>query len=289
MFLFYFISLFIILFGFVAYPLISKKYIGKIGYRKFIPIFLGFSVVGSVIISLVVYRTFSFDFFYLPLLAGLGAMYTSATYLLFYSIERYNLSVINTILGIQDILIVLFSGIFFFIAEVKIILLPFFIVMLGIIFLVFGSTGKSKFSKYVLLALAAVILWVFMWIIFYTINTSFPLIYYSVLQLFSFVFCIPIAFIQNRSKGIQYYTTDKKFFYIGIAGILNGSATVAFSFAYKFNALLTPFVAQLAIPLVIIFSVLLLRERPQKLEIIGLSLLTFASFLYIFHSYLFIV
>ena len=277
----YLVSLFIILVGFSAYPLISKRYIGEIGYRKFIPIFLGFSAIGTIIVPFIVYRTFPLDLAYLPLLALLGAMYTLAIYLILYSLEHYNISIINTIVGSQQVLIALFSSIFFFVSDLNSVLLSFLIVMAGIIFLLFNASGKTRFSKYVIFTLIAVLLWVFMWLLFYTINTSVPLLYYAILQSFSFLFCLPVAFLQNRHKSIIYYISDKKLKYIVLAGILNGVATVVFSFAYKFNAVLTPFVAQLGIPIVVIASFLLLRERVKKLELTGIILITIGSFLYI--------
>ncbi|MCL4376749.1 EamA family transporter [Candidatus Parvarchaeota archaeon] len=278
----YLVSLFVILIGFSVYPLISKKYIGGVGYRKFIPIFLGFSAIGTVIVPFIVYRTFSFDLVYLPLLALLGAMYTFAMYLMLYSVEHYNISIINTIVGSQEVLIALFSSIFFFISDLNSVIPSFLIIMAGIIFLLFNASGKARFSKYVVFTLIAVLLWVFMWVLFYTINTSLPLLYYAILQTFAFIFCLPIAFFQNKHKSIIYYMSDKKFKYIVLAGLLNGVATVVFSFAYKFNAILTPFVGQLGIPIVIIASFLLLGERVKKLGLIGITLITVGSFLYIF-------
>ncbi|MGC8533355.1 MAG: EamA family transporter [Candidatus Parvarchaeum sp.] len=278
----YILSLFVILVGFSLYPLISKKYIGGVGYRKFIPIFLGFSAIGTIIVPFVIYRNLSFDLGYLPLLALLGGMYTLGMYLMLYSVEHYNISIINTIVGSQQVLIALFSSVFFFISDLHSIILPFLIVIAGITFLLFNTSGKARFSKYVVFTLIAVLLWVFMWVLFYTINTNLPLLYYSILQSFAFVFCLPVAFLQNRHKSITYYISDKKFKYIALAGILNGVATVVFSFAYKFNAVLTPFVAQLGIPIVVAASFLILGERAKKFGLIGITLITIGSFLYIF-------
>ena len=277
----YLVSLFVILIGFSAYPLISKKYIRGVGYRKFIPIFLGFSAIGAIIVSFIIYRSPSFDLVYLPLLALLGAMYTFATYLMLYSVEHYNISIINTIVGSQEVLIALFSSVFFFISDLNLVIPSFLIIMVGIIFLLFNVNGKARFSKYVAFTLIALLLWVFMWLLFYTINTSFPLFYYAILQSFAFLFCLPVAFFHNKHKSISYYISDKKFKYIALAGMFNGVATVVFSFAYKFNAVLTPFVAQLGIPIVVIASFLLLRERVKKLELTGIILITIGSFLYI--------
>lgn len=278
----YILSLFIILVGFSVYPLISKKYIGSVGYKKFIPIFLAFSAIGTIIVPFILYRNLSFDVAYIPLLALLGAMYTLGMYLILYSVEHYNISIINTIVGSQEVLIALFSSAFFFISDLHSIILPFLIIMAGIAFLLFNTSGKTRFSKYVVFTLMAVLLWVFMWVLFYTINTNLPLLYYAILQSFAFLFCLPVAFFQNKNKSIIYYLSDKKFKYIALAGILNGVATVVFSFAYKFNAVLTPFVAQLGIPIVIIASFLLLGERVKKLGFIGITLITIGSFLYIF-------
>jgi drug/metabolite transporter (DMT)-like permease len=278
----YILSLLIILIGFSAYPLISKKHIVGVGYRKFIPIFLGFTAVGTLIIPFIVYKSFTFNPIYLPLLAFLGAMYTFAIYLMLYSVEHYNVSVINTIVGSQQVLIALFSSVFFFIADLKFIIIPFLIVIAGMAFLLFSNDGRLKFSKYVFFALVAVLLWVFMWVLFYTINTSYPLLYYAVLQSFSFVFCLPVAFLQNRHKSIKYYLSGKTFHYIALAGVLNGVATVVFSFAYKYNAILTPFIAQLAIPVVIIFSFVFFKERSKKFGLIGIVMITIGSFFYIF-------
>ena len=282
MFYTYLASLFIILIGFSVYPLISKKYIGEVGYRKFIPPFLGFSAIGTIIVPLIIYRNLSFDLAYLPLLALLGAMYTIAMYLMLYSVENYNISIINTIVGSQQVLIALFSSIFFFISDLKTVIPSFLIVMAGIGSLLFNANGETRFSKYVVFTLIAVLLWVFMWVIFYTINTNLPLLYYAILQTFAFLFCLPVAFLHNRHKSIVYYISDKKFKYIVLAGILNGVATVVFSFAYKFNAILTPFVGQLGIPIVIIASFLLLGERVKKLGLTGITLIIIGAFLYIF-------
>ena len=278
----YLVSLFVILIGFSVYPLISKKYIGGVGYKKFIPIFLGFSAIGTIIVPFIVYRSLSLNLAYLPLLAFLGAMYTLAMYMVLYSVEHYNISIINTIVGSQQVIIALFSSIFFFISDLNLVIIPFLIIIAGIAFLLFNADGKARFSKYVVFTLIAVLLWVFMWVLFYTINTSLPLLYYAILQTFAFLFCLPVALFQNKHKSIIYYISDKKFKYIALAGILNGIATVVFSFAYKFNAILTPFVAQLGVPIVIIISFLFLGDRVKKLGLIGITLITIGSFLYIF-------
>ena len=277
----YLTAIFVIIVGFSVYPLISKKYIGNVGYKKFIPIFLGFSAVGTLLIPFIAYRSFVFDLAYIPLLALLGAMYAFAMYLTLYSIEHYNISIIYTILSTQQVLIALFSGVFFFIFELKTIALPFLVVMAGVLFLLFDESGKARFSKYVVFTLIAVFVWVFMWVLFYTINTSFPLLYYAVLQSFAFLFCLPVALLQNKHKSIRYYLSDKKFKYIVLAGILNGVATATFSFAYKFNAILTPFVAQLCVPIVVIASFLFLKDRTKKFGLIGITLIILGSFLYI--------
>jgi drug/metabolite transporter (DMT)-like permease len=276
------VSLFVILIGFSVYPLISKKYIGGVGYKKFIPIFLGFSAIGTIIVPFIVYRSLSLNLAYLPLLAFLGAMYTLAMYMVLYSVEHYNISIINTIVGSQQVIIALFSSIFFFISDLNLVIIPFLIIIAGMAFLLFNADGKARFSKYVVFTLIAVLLWVFMWVLFYTINTSLPLLYYAILQTFAFLFCLPVALFQNKHKSIIYYISDKKFKYIALAGILNGIATVVFSFAYKFNAILTPFVAQLGVPIVIIISFLFLGDRVKKLGLIGITLITIGSFLYIF-------
>lgn len=278
----YLVSLFVILIGFSVYPLISKKYIGGVGYKKFIPIFLGFSAIGTIIVPFIVYRSLSLNLAYLPLLAFLGAMYTLAMYMVLYSVEHYNISIINTIVGSQQVIIALFSSIFFFISDLNLVIIPFLIIIAGMAFLLFNADGKARFSKYVVFTLIAVLLWVFMWVLFYTINTSLPLLYYAILQTFAFLFCLPVALFQNKHKSIIYYISDKKFKYIALAGILNGIATVVFSFAYKFNAILTPFVAQLGVPIVIIISFLFLGDRVKKLGLIGITLITIGSFLYIF-------
>lgn len=277
----YLLSLFVILIGFSLYPLISKKYIVGVGYKKFIPIMLGFSAIGATLITVIIYRSFTFNLVYIPLLAFLGAMYTFAMYLVLYSIENYNVSIINTLTGTQEVLIAFFSSIFFFISDLRSILLPFLIIITGIVFLLFNKHGKTRFSKYMIFTLIAVLTWVFMWILFYTINTSFPLLYYSVLQSFAFLFSLPVALLQNRHKSLNFYLSDKKFKYIALAGILNGVATVAFSFAYRFNAILTPFVAQLGIPIVVIASFLFLGERSRKFGWIGITLIILGSFVYI--------
>ena len=277
----YLVSLLVILVGFSLYPLISKKYIGGVGYRKFIPIFLGFSAIGTLFVPFLVYGHFTFDAGYIPLLALLGAMYTFAMYLALYSVEHYNISIINTIMGSQQVLIALFSSVFFFISELRTVIIPFLIVIAGVLILLFNEGGKTRFSKYAAFTLIAVLMWVFMWVLFYTINTGFTLLYYAVLQSFAFLFCLPVALLQNKHKSISYYLSDRKFNYIALAGILNGVATVVFSFAYKFNAVLTPFVAQLAIPIVIVASFLFLSDRPKKFGVIGIIVITLGSFLYI--------
>lgn len=62
---------------------------------------------------------------------------------------------------------------------------------------------------------------------------------------------------------------------------MNGIASGIFSFAYKFNALLTPFIVQLTVPLVLILSFLLLKERLKKLELVGVILIILGTFIYI--------
>lgn len=278
--LIYLFSLLIILIGFTAYPLISKKYIGGFGYKKFLPIFLLFSAVGAFTVPFLVYHSFKLNLSYLPILALLGLMYTVAAYLIFYSIERYNVGIINSIVGSQDVLIAVFSALFFIISEFKAVLISFIIIITGIAVLGVSNKGKSKLSVYVILSLLGVFLWVFMWVVFYTINTSFPLTYFAVLQGFSFLFSVPITFIL-RGKSATHKIKNSSIQFILIAGLLNGFVTGVFSFAYKFNAILTPFIAQLGVPLVLILSFFLLKERIKKSEIFGVLLIILGTFLYI--------
>ena len=276
----YLFSLFVLLFGFTVYPLVSKKYIGITGHREFVPLFLLCSVVGAVILPLIVYHSFFIQLSYVPLIALLGLMYTVAAYLFFYSIENYNVGIISSIVGSQEVFIALFTALFFIIADVASVIIPFLIIIVGIILLANSNTGKSKFSKYVIFAFAAVLIWVFMWVFFYTIKTSFPLSYYAALQFFAFVFCLPlVAYEHRRSKKHKLSVKVKK--YTVFAGLLNGAATATFAFSYKINAILTPFVAQLAVPLALILSVVLLRERLKKLEVVALVLIIAGTFLYI--------
>ncbi len=279
--LIYLSSLFVVLAGFTVYPLISKKYIGRAGFKKFVPAFLSFSAAGALAVLPMIYGSFSFDFSYVPLLAVLGGMYTTAAYLIFYSIERHNLSVLNPIIGSQEIFIAIFTSIFFFASRLNSVVVPFLVAVAGIAILSYEGSPKARFSKYVVITAMGVLIWVFMWIFFYTINAGTTMLYYAVVQLFAFVFCLPVAAFHNRGKGVGYYVSGNKFGYIALAGMLNGAATVVFSFAYKFSALLTPFVSQLAVPIVIISSIILFKERPKKAEVLGIILLTAGSFIYI--------
>lgn len=276
----YLLSLLIVLTGFTAYPLISKRYIGGVGYKKFVPSFLGLTAIGTIILPLIVYRLFPLNVSALPLLALLGLMYTAAAYLVFYSLERYNVGIISSVVGSQNVLIALFTSIFFLVSSLKGVIIPFLIIIAGIIIVGISKSGRSKFSIYIILTFAGVMLWVFIWVLFYTINTNYPLSDYAVLQSFAFLFSLPIAFIL-REKKVKEEKYGEKMKFILLAGLMNGVATGVFSFAYKFNAVLTPFVSQLGIPLVLIFSFLLLKERMKRQELLGVILIVLGSFLYI--------
>ncbi|EFD92890.1 MAG: hypothetical protein BJBARM5_0398 [Candidatus Parvarchaeum acidophilus ARMAN-5] len=207
-------------------------------------------------------------------------MYTVAAYFVFYSLERYNLGIINSIIGSQQALIAFFDALLFIESELRNIIIPFIIIISGIFIVGKSSAGKSRFSKYIILAFIGTLLWVFMWVLFYTINTNYPLSYYAVIQSFAFLFCLPVTWL-IADKKVKKEKYGEKMKFIVVAGLMNGIASGIFSFAYKFNALLTPFIVQLTVPLVLILSFLLLKERLKKLELVGVILIILGTFIYI--------
>lgn len=66
------------------------------------------------------------------------------------------------------------------------------------------------------------------------------------------------------------------------AGLLNGSATAVFAYAYTVNPILSPLVITIVSPLVVIMSFMLLKERFSLIEAVGIAIVIAALLIFNF-------
>lgn len=263
--------------SFALISIISKVALSRkgklISYKSFLPTYLSFSALFAVITTLSITRSLYINYNVVLYAALTGFIYCLAAYFFFFSIEREKVAIIGTVNGSQFILLSFFSALLFLHSVIIVDSIASVVMLIGVILLSVNSVTGVKASKYVFLALAANILWVIMWLIFYStmpVGVS-PLTYYSWLSIFAAIFSILFSIpLRTKWRSIQRYFKSKDIITpVVFAGFFNGFGTVLFSLAYIFNSAYSPLISEISLPALVVISFIFLKERLRITQIIG--------------------
>ena len=286
---YYYLAIIITLVAYTVYGIIGKKYIGGAGYQNFVPIFVFFVFIGSLVMLFASYHRISFESGELQYFVLLGVLYTAASYLVFYSLERERLGVVSTILASQGPLIALFSSFLFKPLSFPRAALASYIIIVGVIILTvsFGHAGnkyKKGINRIVALAITGNLIWVIMWVIFYKIpGSGTPISYFTWVSLFAVLSSAAMFVLMKAGRKHVKVRIKQNIAWIApisAAGFIIGLGTSTFAFSYIINPVFTPIIVELSGPLVLIASVIILKEKFSTKELVGLLLILAGIFSY---------
>lgn len=290
--LFYSLAISFIIISFTFVVILPKFLFSKAGleisYKYFVPKYLIFSALFSLIGAFIFTRVFYFPIALLPFAIIEGLMYTVAAYLVFYALSKEKAMIIGIINSSQMLLISFFSALLFsqaLLFRSSIIIL---IMLIGVFLISIYSTGyKFKFSWLTLVALVGNLLWVLMWLIFDSTiskNSNLSFLYFVILMTFSALFGIifsRIIKVDGREETIHKDKMKKLMIeIIVLLGLFNGIGTVLFSFVYVINPVLTPLLTELMIVGLALLSFIWLKERLSSLQALGIITICIALIIF---------
>ncbi len=290
--LFYSLAISFIIISFTFVVILPKFLFSKAGleisYKYFVPRYLIFSALFSLIGAFIFTRVFYFPIALLPFAIIEGLMYTVAAYLVFYALSKEKAMIIGIINSSQMLLISFFSALLFSQAVLFRSSIIILIMLIGVFLISINSTGyKFKFSWLTLVALVGNLLWVLMWLIFdstITKNSNLSFLYFVVLMTFSALFGIifsRIIKVDGREETIHKDNIKKLMIeIIVLLGLFNGIGTVLFSFVYVINPVLTPLLTELMIVGLALLSFIWLKERLSSLQAIGIITICIALIIF---------
>ncbi len=260
----------------------------SISFKSFLPLYLSLSSVFAVSTTLFLTQNLYIQYPQILYTVLMGLIYTVAAYIFFFSIEYEKVSLIGVVTGSQFIILSFISAILFVHSEVFIDSIISAIMLIGVVLMSITDLKNLKISIYVFLALIANLLWVLMWLIFYSSIASglSPLIYYSWLTIFSALFSIIFSvFLGVKYKSITgYFDSFRTITVMTLTGLFNGFGTVMFSLAYIINSVYSPLISELSLPSLILLSFIFLKERLKLTQIIGVMMVITSVFLLFFIS-----
>ncbi len=290
--LFYSLAISFIIISFTFVVILPKFLFSKAGleisYKYFVPRYLIFSALFSLIGAFIFTRVFYFPIALLPFAIIEGLMYTVAAYLVFYALSKEKAMIIGIINSSQMLLISFFSALLFSQAVLFRSSIIILIMLIGVFLISINSTGyKFKFSRLTLVALVGNLLWVLMWLIFdstITKNSNLSFLYFVVLMTFSALFGIifsRIIKVDGRDETIHKDNIKKLMIeIIVLLGLFNGIGTVLFSSVYVTNPVLTPLLTELMIVGLALLSFIWLKERLSSLQAIGIITICIALIIF---------
>ncbi len=272
---------------FVLYPPVSKKFIAQTDYRSFVLVMLFFFLLGAGLFETLVNGAVAVYYAQLPELLVLGIMYCVASYFVFWAYARLEsrVGIINTVVAAQGILIAFFSSLFFargllpktFIAAAFIGVGLFLMVPRG------KNTPADRDLKSVFAAVVGTLIWVFMWVGFYTLpGGSSAIGYFFWLAAFAFVAACPImlAFMIKQRSKIAVFGSRKAALATAAVGISLGVGTSSFSFAFSASPVAASMMLNFSVVAVPLLSIAILKDRFYKSEILGMAIIVATAILY---------
>ncbi len=282
--LYYALAIGISIASFTSITIISKAFLNKrnsvLSYKSLVPTYLVVSAAFALMTAFFISGNLYIPYREIAYIAVMGLLYTIAAYLYFFSLQNEKAALIGSVTVTQFIILSFFSAILFVRSLIVHDIVPSLMMLVGVLFLSVNEVRHARISKFVMLALVATFFWVVMWLLLYaTIPSGFsPFVYYAWLAVFAAVFSAPIALlVRTGRKTLLYPFKSRKFTtYIAITGMFNGVGSVVFSFAYNLNAVYSPLLDQIVIPLTILFAFLFFRERVKFNQLLGASLVILA-------------
>ncbi len=283
----YWITIIVSTASFTLISIFSKAFLNKkssvISYKSSVPLYLSFSAVFAVLVTLFITGNLGIPVSILGYSALMGLLYCIAAFIVLFSLENEKVALIGTITSTQFIILSFFSAVFFAQALIVKDSLPSAVMLAGVFLLAMNELRRAKFSKFVIFALLGNVAWVMMWLVFYaTIPAGFsPFVYYAWLAVFAAVFAFPFSFaIKVKRSNLSYpFKSRRLLSYIVMASLFNGLGSVLFSFAYKLNTVYSPLFDQISIPALIVLSFVIFREKLRPSQIIGAALIVVAVFI----------
>lgn len=265
--------------------LVLRKGKNSIPFRSFVPLFLLVSAIITLSLSFAVTGRISLPGSFYPLVFVMGALYTAASYIVFYSLENEKGGLIGTVNSTQVLFIAFFSSLLFVHSDVIKSSIAVVLMLIGVFLVSANNLRTAKFSKFVFLALFGTLLWVAMWLLFYgTLPSGVPsMLAYGWLSLFAFVACIPAVFL-TKQKLVDFSKVMRKSQYskyILLVSVVNSIGTILYSYTYVLNAVLTPLIVETEVFFVLVLAYFLLKERFKIIQILGALIVVFAVFFFL--------
>lgn len=273
----------LLIFVIVSFALITviprKMFLLKklnLSYDYLIPRYLSFSALFAIIGAIMISKNILIPYNLLLPAVIEGTLYTSAAYIVFYTLSKEQASIIGFINSSQMIFISFFSSLLFeqqiltkISAVIAVALIGIFLMSMNL------SKDRNKISKFVWLALLGNLLWVLMWIIFdSTLSNNYQLSYsyFEFLMLFSAITGIILSIalkpkFKHKNKGKP--NNKLKITTTALLGLFNGLGTLIFSFLYAIQPALTPLFTTATVIVIVTLSFFWIKEKLSIVKIIG--------------------
>lgn len=284
---YYWIAITLTVISFTSINLFSKAFLNRknsiLSYKSFLPFYLAFSSAMVIVVSLIITHNLYIGDSEIAYAALMGFIYAVAAYMVFYSLENEQVVVITAINASQFIILSFASVILFVHSFLLKDFLPMALMLVGIVLLTVNKTRKRNISIFAFLAFLGTVVWVIMWLIFYsTIQTgTSPFVYYAWLTIFAAAFSIVFSLVLKvKQKNLRGTIKSKRLFgYVLSAGLFNGLGSVMFSFAYSTNTVISPLLTQVSIPSIAVLAFLFLKERVRLAEALGAAAIIVSVFI----------
>ncbi len=272
---------------FVLYPLLSKKFIGQTDYRSFVLVMLFFFLLGAGLFDILVNGMVAVYYTQMPKLLVLGIMYCVASYFVFWAYARLKsrVGIINTVVAAQGILIAFFSSLFFARGLLPKTFVAAAFIGIGLLLIIpkGKNTSEERDFKSVFAAVVGTLIWVFMWVGFYTLPVGSSAIGdFFWLAAFAFIAACPImlAFMVKLRKKIAIFGSPRTAVATAVVGVSLGVGTSSFSFAFSASPVVSSMMLNFSVVAVPLLSVVVFKDRFYKSEILGLAIIVATAILY---------
>lgn len=145
-------------------------------------------------------------------------------------------------------------------------------------------SSKPGLSKYALAALAANLLWMTMWILFYyTLPASQPpSLYFAwvVASALAYSAAASLASRVPRSRLVYSAASPRRLGLVAAAAVSNGVGSATFAVSYGLRPVATPLIVEMYIPAVMLLGALRLKEKVSTREALGAALVVVSLFTY---------
>ncbi len=286
---YYWIIAIVSMISFTLINVLSKISFNKNGemlsYKSFLPVYLAFSAIVVVIIAFIMVGNVYLPVYATGYAALMGGMYCFAAYIAFFSLENEKVGSITIIEDSQFVILSFLSAVLFVQSLIVKDALPSVLTLAGVVLITLNGKGFRKLSRFALFAFGAAVTWVIMWLVFFStdpVGVS-PLVYYAWVAVFTAAVSVPFTFmIGMKKEEFHRFKSRSLLSYVFLAALFNGLGTILFSLAYKLNAVYSPIIVQISVPLVIIISFIVFKEKLSIKQLTGAAAIVASVFILIF-------